>query len=75
MGQVEELNQKGFTDPALRPAYILGIIPHGLYVTDPFTAVHAGVGKISVGVVRDLQQPPSTHQLQPSSEYLLKILA
>jgi 2-dehydropantoate 2-reductase len=75
MGQVEELNQKVFADPALRPAYLLGIISHGLYVTGPFTAVHAGVGKISVGVVRDLQQPPSTHQLKPSSEYLLRVLA
>jgi 2-dehydropantoate 2-reductase len=75
MGQVEELNQKVFADPALRPAYILGIISHGLYVTDPFTAVHAGVGNISVGVVRDLQQPPSTHPLKSSSEYLLNILA
>lgn len=75
MGQVEELNQKVFTDPALRPAYILGIISHGLYVTDPFTAVHAGVGKISVGVVRDLQQSSSTHQLKPSSKYLLNILS
>jgi 2-dehydropantoate 2-reductase len=74
MGQVEELNQKVFTDPALRPAYILGIISHGLYVSEPFTAVHAGVGKISVGVVRDLQQSSSTHELKPSSAYLLQIL-
>lgn len=64
MGQVEELNQKVFTDPALRPAYIPGTISHGLYVSEPFTAVHAGVGKISVGVVRDLQQSASTHQLK-----------
>jgi 2-dehydropantoate 2-reductase len=75
MGQVDELNQKVFTDPALRPAYILGIVSHGLYVSEPFTAVHAGVGRISIGVVRDLQQSPATtHQLKPSSEHLLNVL-
>jgi 2-dehydropantoate 2-reductase len=75
MGQVEELNQKVFTNPALRPAYILGIVSHGLYVSEPFTAVHAGAGKISVGAVRDLQHSLATkHQLKPSSEYLLHIL-
>jgi 2-dehydropantoate 2-reductase len=75
MGQVDELNQKVFTNPALRPEYILGIVSHGLYVSKPFTAVHAGVGKISIGVVRDLQQSTATtHQLKPSTEHLLNVL-
>ena len=74
MGQVDELNEKVFKDPAQRPAYILGIVMHGLYVSEPFTAVHAGVGKISIGVVRDLQRSATSHRLKPSSERLLRIL-
>ena len=75
MGQVEELNERVFTDPATRPAYIMGILTHGLYVSKPFTVIHAGVGKISIGVVRDLQKPPAiTDQIKPSTEHLLRIL-
>ena len=75
MGQVEELNEKVFKDPATRPAYILGIVTHGLYVSEPFIAVHAGVSKVSIGLVRDMQEPPATiDQPKPSSEHLLRIL-
>jgi 2-dehydropantoate 2-reductase len=75
MGQVDELNQKVFTNPALRPTYILGIVSHGLYVSEPFTAVHAGIGTISIGVVRDLlQSSATTHPGKSSSEHLLNVL-
>ena len=75
MGQVEELNKRVFEDPATRPTYMLGIVTHGLYVSEPFTAVHAGIGKISIGILRDMQEPQATiDQPKPSSKHLLRIL-
>lgn len=75
MGQVDELNEKVFTNAASRSAYILGIVSHGLYTFNPFTAVHAGVGTIFIGIVRDCQQSPAAERhLSPSSDHLLHLL-
>ena len=79
MGQVEELNEKVFTNPNERPAYILGIISHGLYLTAAFTAVHAGRGAIALSPspnndlskARDIK-PPAVGNA--SSSHLLKLL-
>ena len=58
MGQVEELNREVFTDPNTRPTYMLGVVSHGVYLSKQFAAVHAGIGSVAIGVVRDLDKFP-----------------
>ncbi|KAF2877087.1 ketopantoate reductase PanE/ApbA C terminal-domain-containing protein [Massariosphaeria phaeospora] len=63
MGTVEEVNREIFPDPATRPHYLLGINSHGLHLgrEDAFTAVHAGYGIISLGLLpqeRDRSSAP-----------------
>lgn len=58
LGQIQELNQMVFTDPETRPTYILGIVSHGAYMTDPCTVVHAGFGTVAMGICRDLDRHP-----------------
>ena len=76
MGQVDELNDKVFVDPDTRPTFILGIISHGLYLEDKFTAVHAGRGTIALGILRDLKSHLQTTavQVSPTAAYLLRTL-
>jgi 2-dehydropantoate 2-reductase len=75
MGQVDELNQELFTNIDERPACILGIVSHGLYLADNFTAIHAGHGTIALGVVRNLEQPSdAAPHFSASSEHLLSTL-
>ena len=63
MGQIDELNQKVFTDPQTRPTYMLGIISHGAYTSDILTVVHAGFGTVALGIFRD----PDKYPLPPKS--------
>ncbi|OGM46228.1 hypothetical protein ABOM_004940 [Aspergillus bombycis] len=50
MGQVEELNEQLFPDPATRPTYMFGIVRHGVYLKAAFQAVLAGRnGCVSLG--------------------------
>lgn len=58
LGQIDELNEKVFTDPATRPTYMLGIISHGCYMEGPFQVVHAGAGTVALGVYRDPDRFP-----------------
>lgn len=58
LGQIDELNEHVFTDPATRPTYMLGIISHGCYLTGPFNVVHAGIGTVALGVYRDTDRFP-----------------
>jgi len=52
MGTVEEVNRELFPDPETRPHYMIGINSHGLHsADDKFTAVHAGFGTISLGIL------------------------
>ena len=54
MGIVEEVNEKIFPDSKTRPAYMQGIITHGMntpadiLAKDPFYAVHGGQGAIYI---------------------------
>lgn len=58
LGQIDELNERVFTDPATRPTYMLGVVAHGCYMDGPFAVVHAGVGTIALGVYRDTDKFP-----------------
>jgi 2-dehydropantoate 2-reductase len=58
LGQIDELNEKVFTNPEARPTYLLGIISHGCYMNGPNTVVHAGFGATSLGIYRDLDKYP-----------------
>ena len=64
LGQIEELNEQVFTDPATRPTYMLGIISHGVHQVRDFTVVHAGFGTTALGIYRDPARfplPPNSH--------------
>lgn len=58
MGQIDELNEKVFTDPATRPTYMLGIISHGVHLKSNFVAIHAGSGTTALGIYRDKDKYP-----------------
>ncbi|OAL35652.1 hypothetical protein AYO20_05033 [Fonsecaea nubica] len=63
LGQIDELNREVFTDPQERPTYMLGIVSHGSYMSQPCTVVHAGYGSIALGICRDADRfplPPKT---------------
>ncbi|KKY16841.1 putative 2-dehydropantoate 2-reductase [Phaeomoniella chlamydospora] len=68
MGQRDELDAEIFRDPSTRPKYMQGIISHGAYLTDPFTATHAGNGDIQLGMLSD------TPSLAPASAGLIRAL-
>ncbi|KAJ6261239.1 hypothetical protein Dda_3907 [Drechslerella dactyloides] len=72
MGVLDEINAKVFPNPAERPNVVLAINSHGVHSSRPFSVVHAGYGKIDMGVVpRDLPAPkpkgakptPTTHPI------------
>lgn len=65
MGQIEELNEKVFTDPERRPTYMLGIISHGCYMAGPFAVNHAGFGTVALGVWRDPEKYPMPPKDEP----------
>lgn len=58
LGQIDELNQQVFTDPATRPTFLIGVISHGCYMTGPVTVNHAGFGVTSLGIYRDTDKYP-----------------
>ncbi|KAF2265393.1 hypothetical protein CC78DRAFT_515341 [Lojkania enalia] len=65
MGAVEEVNREVFPDPETRPYYMVGINTHGMYCPsdDPFTAVHAGFGTISLGLLpHERERHPAPYQ-------------
>ena len=51
MGVVEEVCEKLFPAVETRPTFMMGIISHGVYSQSYFTAVHAGFGTTSVGIL------------------------
>jgi 2-dehydropantoate 2-reductase len=79
MGAVDEVNEKLFPDLETRPSYMQGVISHGVYVTEKFSAVHAGLGTIALGSLRrEPFKPGSTDKpasepesLPPTSKYLM----
>lgn len=70
MGQIEELNQRVFTNPKKRPTYIIGIISHGCYMEGPFAVNHNGFGTVALGVYRDPDKypMPSKHDSRLASD-------
>jgi 2-dehydropantoate 2-reductase len=75
MGTVEEVNRELFPDPETRPYYMLGINSHGLKgADDKYTAVHAGFGIISLGILpheRDRKDAPysPTPKFKPHAQH------
>jgi 2-dehydropantoate 2-reductase len=53
MGTIEEVNREIFPDPETRPRYMRGISTHrtNLHPDDPFTAIYAGPGTMSLGIL------------------------
>ncbi|KAF3936904.1 hypothetical protein ABW19_dt0206628 [Dactylella cylindrospora] len=55
MGVVEEINDKIFPNPNERPNMVIGVTSHGAHHAHHFNIIHAGGGKIDLGVIpRDL---------------------
>ncbi|KAJ3511385.1 hypothetical protein NLJ89_g4120 [Agrocybe chaxingu] len=55
MGIYENLISTIFRNPKQRPHFILASNTHGAFLTEPFHAVHAGVGSIEFAVAPDSQ--------------------
>ena len=71
LGQIDEVIDKVFTDPATRPTFLIGVISHGCYMDGPSTVVHAGFGVTSLGIHRDstfYPLPPKELTTTPKSE-------
>jgi 2-dehydropantoate 2-reductase len=58
LGQIDELIDQVFTDPATRPTFLIGVISHGCYMTGPVTVHHTGFGATSLGIHRDTDRYP-----------------
>ncbi|KAJ9608069.1 2-dehydropantoate 2-reductase (Ketopantoate reductase) (KPA reductase) (KPR) [Cladophialophora chaetospira] len=58
LGQIDEINREVFTDPETRPTYMLGIVSHGAYMSQPCTVIHAGYGTVALGICRDRDRYP-----------------
>lgn len=90
MGVVDEVNKELFPNEEDRPSYIQGIVTHGANVPpekaaeDPFYAVHAGHGTISLGLlprggIQASKKDEEGKSIQdekwaPSARYLLRTL-
>ena len=61
MGVVNEVNEKVFPNEATRPAYIFGIVSHGVHTDQlsKFSATHAGFGTIQLGIMPRYSFPTS----------------
>ncbi|KAK5797593.1 hypothetical protein VI817_003884 [Penicillium citrinum] len=71
MGQIEDLNQRVFTNPSTRPCYMFGIMRHGVYLRTPVEAILSGTsGNASLGIV-DSHRPTTQHL---HAQYLLNTL-
>lgn len=58
LGQIDELNREVFRDSKTRPTYMLGIVSHGAYMSQPCTVIHAGYGTVALGICRDRDRYP-----------------
>lgn len=60
MGQIEDLNERVFTDETRRPTYMFGIMRHGVYLRSPTEAILSGLnGRAAIGVVEDEERTGS----------------
>jgi 2-dehydropantoate 2-reductase len=72
MGQIEDLNERVFTDKARRPTYMFGIMRHGVYLRSPTEAILSGLnGRAAIGVVESEEDASST---RANPQYLLDTL-
>ncbi|KAL4885029.1 ketopantoate reductase PanE/ApbA C terminal-domain-containing protein [Aspergillus karnatakaensis] len=79
MGVIDEINQKIFPDPDLRPNYIVGIISHGLLQYSQFNVHHTGLGTTILGPVLPQSSVASGSgdkelDWAPSTKYLMRTL-
>ncbi|KAL1640605.1 2-dehydropantoate 2-reductase (Ketopantoate reductase) (KPA reductase) (KPR) [Diplodia intermedia] len=51
MGVIDEVNRDLFPDEATRPNYMQGVISHGVFSSSPFSATHAGMGTMQLGLL------------------------
>lgn len=73
LGQVDDLNSRVFVDPSTRPAYMLGIMRHGVYLRSPVEAILAGTsGTAAIGVVGGQAQSSSSSSARFLSDTLLR---
>lgn len=75
-GVIEKVNELIFPDVETRPTYLASVITHGLYYQSPFSAVHAGLGTMSIGHVLSNQpaESSSTSKTQAGESKSQKLL-
>ncbi|RHZ65520.1 ketopantoate reductase family protein [Aspergillus thermomutatus] len=73
LGQIEDMNERVFTDPSTRPLYVLGIMQHGVYLKSPAEAVlSSSNGCATVGIVDHGNQTPARSHCQFLLDALLR---
>jgi 2-dehydropantoate 2-reductase len=76
IGIVDEVTGKVFPDPLSRPRYAGAITTHAIYNPTTFSSVHAGVGKLTVGMLsptttnKDGTLESEGHNLKNCHEFL-----
>lgn len=73
MGIIEEVNEKVFPEPGKRPQYMLGVISHGIYQTNPFSFVHSGHGTTALTILPRRVEEVKPH-FESSALYLLRTM-
>ncbi|KAK6354924.1 hypothetical protein TWF696_004053 [Orbilia brochopaga] len=70
MGVLDEINTRVFPNPEERPNVVLAINSHGVHSSRPFSIVHAGYGKIDMGVVPRTLSPPKPRESKDATTSL-----
>ena len=67
MGIIDEVNEKVFPDEDTRPTYMMGIVTHGVHadVNSSFSATHAGLGTIQLGIIPRYARPTPSSDSAP----------
>jgi 2-dehydropantoate 2-reductase len=78
-GQIEDVNEQLFPDPATRPNYLIGVISHGVITLSPFNVRHTGPSATSIGPVPRTErnitnQTTDDATTKAPSSYLLDVL-
>lgn len=82
MGVIDEVNEKVFPDPSVRPHYLQGIVSHGVKMKKPFHIEYTGlgttiIGKLPSSTATDAKRTyakPLEAEWAPSTKYLARTL-
>ncbi|KAL3480483.1 ketopantoate reductase PanE/ApbA C terminal-domain-containing protein [Aspergillus californicus] len=75
LGQLDELNERLFTDPSTRPRYMCGIARHGVYLRSATEAILSGPnGSAAVGFLESRDSDSDTGTTPSQDRFLIDTL-